>query len=121
MASLMMEPFLPAHLITPVKDRANSHCVVDLRLQKSLAEDVMCMQERVWDQYRTEQHAHYVVKMEELRDESTVNKVITQGLNRKQPFVHHSFELSWGLLFAGYLEMSNLSLFEVSIFFYFRQ
>lgn len=47
MMSLMMEPFLPAHLITPVKDRANSRCVVELQPQQSLAEDVMCMQECV--------------------------------------------------------------------------
>lgn len=42
--SLMIKLFPPVHLITPVKDRANTHCVQELQLQQSVAEDVMCMQ-----------------------------------------------------------------------------
>lgn len=48
MIYLIMVPFLWAHLITPVKDRANTHCVWELQLQQSYALDVMCMQPCVW-------------------------------------------------------------------------
>lgn len=48
---LIMVPFLWAHLITPVKDRANTLCVWELQLQQSYALDVMCMQPCVFDQY----------------------------------------------------------------------
>lgn len=43
----MIKLFLLVHLITPVKDRANTHCVQELQLQQSVAEDVTCMQQCV--------------------------------------------------------------------------
>lgn len=52
MIYLITVPYLWARLITPVKDRANTHCVWELQLQHSCAPDVMCMQPCVWSIWR---------------------------------------------------------------------